>query len=106
MARWDLSLIHIFYAENIRNCFSLYGQINKVLQEDAALVELVRSHATGVYYPDAELKTLTIDVGFYISRHCMEKDAETEEVDTPAENEMCIRDRPKGEPETNTDRQT
>lgn len=75
------------YAENIRNCFSLYGQINKVLQEDAALVELVRSHATGVYYPDAELKTLTIDVGFYISRHCLEKDEETEEVDTPAENE-------------------
>lgn len=60
------------YADNIRNAFKLYDEIAETLKEDKELVNLVRSQITGDCYPDPELRTLTIDVGFYISRYVTE----------------------------------
>ena len=57
------------YAENIRNFLNLYDEIGAALKEDTELVNLLHSHLTDDCYPDPELKTLTIDVGFYISRY-------------------------------------
>lgn len=62
------------YADNIRNFLKLYNEISEVLQEDTELVKLLRSQLTDTCYPDPELKTLTIDVGFYISRYYSQKD--------------------------------
>lgn len=45
-----------------------------MLKEDAELVNLVQSQLTDTCYPDPELKTLTFDVGYYISRYYSEKD--------------------------------
>lgn len=61
------------YAENIRNFLNLYDEISAALKEDAELVNLLHSHLTDDCYPDSELKTLTIDVGFYISRVFLQK---------------------------------
>ncbi len=61
------------YAENIRNFLNLYDEIGAALKEDAELVNLLHSHLTDDCYPDPELKTLTIDVGFYISRVFLQK---------------------------------
>ena len=61
------------YAENIRNFLNLYDEISAALKEDAELVNLLHSHLTDGCYPDPELKTLTIDVGFYISRVFLQK---------------------------------
>lgn len=61
------------YAENIRNFLNLYDEISAALKEDAELVNLLHSHFTDDCYPDPELKTLTIDVGFYISRVFLQK---------------------------------
>lgn len=61
------------YAENIRNFLNLYDEISADLKEDAELVNLLHSHLTDDCYPDPELKTLTIDVGFYISRVFLQK---------------------------------
>ena len=61
------------YAENIRNFLNLYDEISAALKEDAELVNLLHSHLTDDCYPDTELKTLTIDVGFYISRVFLQK---------------------------------
>lgn len=61
------------YAENIRNFLNLYDEISAALKEDAELVNLLHSHLTDDCYPDPELKTLTIDVGFYISRVFLQK---------------------------------
>lgn len=61
------------YAENIRNFLNLYDEISAALKEDAKLVNLLHSHLTDDCYPDPELKTLTIDVGFYISRVFLQK---------------------------------
>ena len=61
------------YVENIRNFLNLYDEISAALKEDAELVNLLHSHLTDDCYPDPELKTLTIDVGFYISRVFLQK---------------------------------
>lgn len=63
------------YADNIRNFLKLYDEISVVLKEDTELVNLFQSQLTNTCYPDPELKTLTIDVGFYISRYYSQKDS-------------------------------
>lgn len=63
------------YADNIRNFLRLYDEISLALKEDAELVSLFQSQLTETCYPDPELITLTIDVGFYISRYYSQKDA-------------------------------
>lgn len=63
------------YADNIRNFLKLYDEISTALKEDTELVNLFQSQLTDTCYPDPKLKTLTIDVGFYISRYYSQKDA-------------------------------
>lgn len=61
------------YAENIRNSIKFYNEISEALKKDTELVKLFHSQLTDTCYPDPELKTLTIDVGFYISRYYTKK---------------------------------
>lgn len=63
------------YADNIRNFLKLYDEISEVLKSDTELVDIFQSQLTDTCYPDPELKTLTIDVGFYISRQYSQKAA-------------------------------
>ena len=65
----DLSFKKGAYADNIRNFLKLYDGISEALKEDGELASLFQSQLTDACYPDPELKTLTIDVGFYISRY-------------------------------------
>lgn len=65
------------YADNIRNFLRFYDEINAALKEDTELVNILRSQLTDSCYPNPELKTLTIDVGFFISRHYSQKDKES-----------------------------
>ena len=67
------------YADNIRNFLKLYDEISLALKEDKELVNLFQSQMTDTCYPDPELKTLTIDVGFYISRYYSQKDTAAQE---------------------------
>ena len=62
------------YADNIRNFFRFYDEICEELKQDTELVNLFQSQLTPDCYPDPELKTLTFDVGFYISREYLKKD--------------------------------
>ncbi|HHT14303.1 MAG TPA: AAA domain-containing protein [Clostridiales bacterium] len=66
------------YADNIRNFLRLYDEINVFLKRDTELVNLFQSQLTETCYPDPELKTLTVDVGFYISRVYSKKSADTD----------------------------
>ena len=63
------------YADNIRNFYKFYDEICEELKQDTELVNLLRSQLTSDCYPDPELKTLTFDVGFYISREYSKKDS-------------------------------
>ena len=56
------------YRDNLQHFYKLYDEICAELKQDTELVELFRNHLTDDCYPDPELKTLTFDVGFYISR--------------------------------------
>jgi len=58
---------------NIRNFLKLYDEINETIKEDSALVTLFQSQITDTCYSDPELKTLALDVGFYISRYIAKK---------------------------------
>jgi 5-methylcytosine-specific restriction protein B len=57
------------YADNIRNFIKLENEVCAELQQDEELKKLLKSQLTDSCYPDPELRTLTIDVGFYISRN-------------------------------------
>ena len=63
------------YADNIRNFYKFYDEICEELKQDTELVNLFRSQLTSECCPDPELKTLTFDVGFYISREYSKKDS-------------------------------
>ena len=63
------------YADNIRNFLAFYNEICAELKQDDELKNLLASQITGTCYPDPELHTLTIDVGFFISRYLNKKDA-------------------------------
>lgn len=57
------------YADNIRNFYKLYDEICEELKTDTELVNLFKSQLTESCYPDPDLRTLTIDMSFYISRY-------------------------------------
>lgn len=63
------------YADNIRNFLSFYNEICAELQQDEELKNMLASQITGTCHPDPELRTLTIDVGFFISRYLNKDDA-------------------------------
>lgn len=56
------------YTDNLRNFFALYDEIRAELKKDGELVNLLKGQITDSCYADDELCTLTIDIGFYISR--------------------------------------
>jgi 5-methylcytosine-specific restriction protein B len=55
-------------AENVAGAFRLYDEICANLAADRELLEMFRSALTDECHPDPELKTLTVDVVYYISR--------------------------------------
>lgn len=62
------------YAKNIRNFLSFYNEICDELQKDEELKNMLASQITETCYPDPELRTLTMDFGFFISNYLNEED--------------------------------
>ena len=77
----DLTIKKGAYAENIRNFIKLYDELNAYLRRDAELVNLFRSQLTDSCYPDPQLRTLTIDVGYYISNRYTQKPSDEQASD-------------------------
>lgn len=63
------------YADNIRNFMAFYNEICTELQQDEELKNMLALQITDTCYSDPELKTLTIDVGFFISRYLNKDEA-------------------------------
>lgn len=63
------------YVDNIRNFMALYDEICAELQQDDELRNLLNSQITSSCYADPELRTLTIDVGFFIFRYWNKEDS-------------------------------
>lgn len=81
----DFSFKQGAYNDNLRNFMKLYDELCAEIQTDNELAELVKGKLTDACYPDQELRTLTIDVAFYISRYSAaapEEEMEDAEEDT------------------------
>ena len=79
------------YADNIRNFLKMYDEISVVLKENIELVKLFKENRTDSCYPDPELKTLTVDLGFYIANFYedrMAKEIEPIKEVTPSQNNI------------------
>ena len=61
------------YENNLRNFIQFYNEVNSELKNDEELVNIFKSLLTDECYPDPELKTLTLDFGFFISRSFSDK---------------------------------
>ena len=57
------------FSNNIENFFKFYDEICSKLQSDTELKSMLNSVITDTCYSDPKLKTLTLDVGFFISRY-------------------------------------
>jgi len=65
----------------IRDFYAFYDEICEEIKKDQELRDLLASQLTDSCYPDPELKTLTMDVGFYISRFYSQHTEETVDSD-------------------------
>ena len=71
------------YADNVRNFYRFYDEINAELLRDEELVTMLREQITDTCYPDPQLKTLTSDLGFYSKHYYVTKtDGQAEENDS------------------------
>ena len=68
------------YADNVRNHLAFYDEVCSELKKDDELARMLQSQITPECYPDPGLRTLTIDVCFYISHYVSDK------ANTPAED--------------------
>lgn len=62
--------------------FKMYDEICKAIVDDSDISEMVKNALTPTCYTDPELKTTTIDLGFYLARFYLEeRKAEQEEAE-------------------------
>ena len=81
------------YEDNLRNFYSFYDELCIGLQSDAELKKILADNLTEDCYPDKELKTLTMDFGFYISRQYGKKEqqgSEQEEQEKEQEERVSV----------------
>ncbi|MHC1787340.1 MAG: AAA family ATPase [Christensenellales bacterium] len=73
------------YVENLRSFFNFYDELCAEIRKDEELIGLLKSQLTQECYPDPELKTLTVDMGFYISRNHAHRELKDTEKWYPAD---------------------
>lgn len=77
-------------SDNVVGGKRLYDEICELLKQDDELVSLLNNGLTDTCYPDKELKTLTIDFGFYISRELKKENEELLPTELSAEVEEDV----------------
>lgn len=85
------------YTDNLKSFYDFYNEIRESLKRDSTLIDLFKSQLTDDCYPDSELRTLTFDVGFYISRNISKPaDKESNQEDS---DDMEFTEKPKSSEE-------
>lgn len=68
------------YTKNLRNFFAMYDEIAAEIIKDSELINLLKTNLTSDCYSDNKYHTLTVDIGFYLSRFYLDEiKAEQEE---------------------------
>lgn len=85
------------YTDNLKGFYDFYNEIRESLKRDSTLIDLFKSQLTDDCYPDSELRTLTFDVSFYISRNISKPaDKESNQADS---DDMEFTEKPKSSEE-------
>lgn len=85
------------YTDNLKSFYDFYNEIRESLKRDSTLIDLFKSQLADDCYPDSELRTLTFDVGFYISRNISKPaDKESNQADS---DDMEFTEKPKSSEE-------
>lgn len=85
------------YTDNLKSFYDFYNEIRESLKRDSTLIDLFKSQLTDDCYPDSALRTLTFDVGFYISRNISKPaDKESNQADS---DDMEFTEKPKSSEE-------
>lgn len=85
------------YTDNLKSFYDFYNEIRESLKRDSTLIDLFKSQLTDDCYPDSELRTLTFDVVFYISRNISKPaDKESNQADS---DDMEFTEKPKSSEE-------
>lgn len=74
----DLKFTKGHNSNNLRNFYELYDEICEKVNADDELKSMFNSQLTDDCYKDANLRTLTSDIGFYISKHYDEQNNKEE----------------------------
>ncbi len=56
-------------ADSVIGGFKMYDEICEAIKADEEICDMVKNAISDGYYPDPEMKTVTIDVGFYLARY-------------------------------------
>lgn len=64
------------YEENLRNFYTLYNSIHDLLIEDSELRSILDECLDAECYHDPQMRTLTIDFGFWLSRYAQSDEIE------------------------------
>lgn len=59
--------------ESLIGGFKMYDELCKAVSEDAEIVQMFRAAVSDTCYPDPKLRTVTVDVGLYLSRFFLEE---------------------------------
>lgn len=65
--------------ENLIGGFQMYDEICEAVKADPDIRNMIQTEMTADCYPDPEMKTVTIDVGFYLARFYLSERAADEE---------------------------
>ena len=65
--------------ETVIGGFKMFDEICAVLKADMDLVNMINTAITSECYPDPEMKTATIDFGFYYVRHYIEEQSSVDD---------------------------
>ncbi len=76
----DTTLIKGHVEDNLKAFYGLYDELRVEFKKDNELKKLLSSELTDSCYPDNELTTLSMDVGYYISKRYNEKDNENDDL--------------------------
>ncbi|MCD8283100.1 MAG: AAA family ATPase [Prevotella sp.] len=55
--------------DNLRNFYALYDEVNNYIRGDGRLINIFQSCLDGSCYPDPKYRTLTVDIGYYVSQN-------------------------------------
>lgn len=75
------------YEDNIRNFLAFYDDVCAELQKDEELKKLLASQLTDDCYPDPALRTLTSDVGHFVSKYYAESEQPSVKGDTQLDHD-------------------